>query len=143
MCVLLNAYVKYSTKYHIFSYVVREEFTKTGGTEKSSQIAINNSVRDDTAVFTCLAVNQYGSDSQDVNVAVQEPPDPPTGLRGLEVGARSLSLAWTLNYFGNSVVVKHSIQYKRKSGNFWAYILFEFVVCVVKCFPFMSIYKTY
>ncbi|CAG2164692.1 unnamed protein product [Oppiella nova] len=104
-------------------YVVREEFTKTGGTEKSSQIAINNSVRDDTAVFTCLAVNQYGSDNQDVNVAVQEPPDPPTGLRGLEVGARSLSLAWTLNYFGNSVVVKHSIQYKRKSEQWFEALL--------------------
>ncbi|CAG2112339.1 unnamed protein product, partial [Medioppia subpectinata] len=73
-------------------YIVREEYQKTLGAEKSSHIVINNSVRNDSGVFTCVASNQYGSESQDIKVVVQEPPDPPTSLHALEVGARSLVL---------------------------------------------------
>ena len=94
-------------------YIVREEF-RSG--EKVSNIVINNSVRNDTAIFTCLAINLFGSQSQDVNVIVQEAPDPPSNLHALEVAARSVTLTWTLGYTGNSAIVKHSVQYKKKSG---------------------------
>lgn len=94
-------------------YIVREEY-RSG--EKVSNIVINNSVRNDTAVFTCLAINMFGSQSQDVNVIVQEAPDPPSGLQALEVAARSVTLTWTTAYAGNSALTKHSVQYKKKSG---------------------------
>ena len=94
-------------------YIVREEFKSS---EKVSNIVINNAVRNDTAIFTCLAINLFGSQSQDVDVVVQEPPDPPNGLRPIEVSARAVTLTWSLGYTGNSPVLKHSIQYKKKSG---------------------------
>ena len=94
-------------------YIVREEFKSS---EKVSNIVINNAVRNDTAIFTCLAINLFGSQSQDVDVVVQEAPDPPNSLQALEVGARAVTLTWNLGYTGNSAIVKHNIQYKKKLG---------------------------
>jgi Down syndrome cell adhesion protein len=94
-------------------YIVREEVKLQ---EKVSIIIINQVMRNDTGIFTCLAINLFGSESLDINVIIQEAPDPPSNLHTLEIGSRTVALAWSLTYFGNSVIIKHNVEYKKKTG---------------------------
>jgi hypothetical protein len=98
---------------NIDRYIVREEVKLE---EKVSIVIINHAMRNDTGIFTCLAINLFGSESLDINVIIQEAPDPPSNLHTLEIGSRTVSLAWSLTYFGNSIVIKHNIEYKKKTG---------------------------
>lgn len=98
---------------NIDRYIVREEVKLD---EKTSIIIINHAMRNDTGVFTCLAINLFGSESLEINVLVQEAPDPPSNLHALEIGSRTATLTWNLDYTGNSVVIKHNVEYKKKAG---------------------------
>ncbi|XP_054158871.1 cell adhesion molecule DSCAM-like [Oppia nitens] len=100
-------------------YIIREELTKTSGTEKYSQLTVNNCVRNDTAVFTCVATNLFGSESQESDVVVQEPPDAPHDIHSLDITARSATVSWVTLYTGNSPIIKHSVQYKRQSDQWF------------------------
>jgi len=94
-------------------YVVRDEVKLE---EKLSVVIINHATRNDTAIFTCLAVNLFGSQSIDINVIVQETPDPPSNLHAMEIGSRTTTISWSLAYLGNSIITKHNVEYKKKTG---------------------------
>ncbi|XP_074598354.1 cell adhesion molecule Dscam1-like [Brevipalpus obovatus] len=77
----------------------------------SSSIVIKNADRSDSALFTCLAQNFYGEDKMQLHLAVQEPPDPPQDLQIVEITSRSVKLAWSAPYRGNSPITAYYILY--------------------------------
>ncbi|KAL3210777.1 hypothetical protein MRX96_036877 [Rhipicephalus microplus] len=77
-----------------------------------SEITIRGADRRDSALFTCLARNAYGSDDTNMQLILQEPPDSPQEVKLLEYGSRHVKLSWITPYSGNSAVTKYIIQYR-------------------------------
>ncbi len=59
-------------------YTIREEGTKGG---MLSTISIKRTQREDSALFTCVATNAFGSDDTSINLIIQEKPETPYGLK--------------------------------------------------------------
>ncbi|KAM7292998.1 Down syndrome cell adhesion molecule-like protein 1 homolog [Ixodes scapularis] len=80
-----------------------------------SEITIRGADRRDSALFTCLARNSYGTDDTNMQLILQEPPDSPQEVKLLEYGSRHVKLSWVTPYSGNSPVVKYVLQYREDS----------------------------
>jgi hypothetical protein len=59
-------------------YTIREEIQSDG---VLSTISIKRAERGDSALFTCVATNAFGSDDTSVNLIIQEKPETPYGLK--------------------------------------------------------------
>lgn len=94
-------------------YVIREE---ENANNKVSFLTIIQGMRNDSALFTCVATNLYGSESMDINVLVQEQPDAPINVKLLDIGSRTVTFTWDVPFNGNSAILQHELEYKRKSG---------------------------
>lgn len=90
-------------------YTLREQILPTG---VLSDLSINRTERIDSALFTCLATNAFGSDDTSINLIVQEVPEVPYGLKVLDKSGRSVQLSWVAPYDGNSPIVRYQIEYK-------------------------------
>ncbi|XP_071050253.1 cell adhesion molecule Dscam1 isoform X5 [Onthophagus taurus] len=90
-------------------YTIREEILPTG---VLSDLSINGTERSDSAVFTCVANNAFGSDDTSINLIVQEVPEVPYGLKVLDKSGRSVQLAWAAPYDGNSQITEYQVEYK-------------------------------
>ncbi|RWS27846.1 Down syndrome cell adhesion molecule-like protein Dscam2, partial [Leptotrombidium deliense] len=77
-----------------------------------SEIQIKKADRRDSALFTCFAANAYGYDDTNIQLIVQEPPDAPQDLQIVEITSRSVKLAWSPPYSGNSPITSYYIQYR-------------------------------
>ena len=94
-------------------YTVREEIVSDG---VLSTISIKRSERDDSALFTCVATNAFGSDDTSINLIIQEVPENPTDLKVLEKAGRNIKLKWKAPYNGNSPLTKYMIEFKLTKG---------------------------
>lgn len=65
MVIILTLYFNLS---HLFRYTIREEILVDG---VKSDLSIKKSERIDTAVFTCVATNSFGSDDSSIQLIVQ------------------------------------------------------------------------
>lgn len=84
-------------------YTIREEILPTG---VISDLSIKRTDRTDTALFTCVATNAFGSDDTSINMIVQETPEVPYGLKVLDKSGRSVQLSWVAPYDGNSPITR-------------------------------------
>ncbi|KAL3225999.1 hypothetical protein MRX96_025279 [Rhipicephalus microplus] len=96
-------------------YELVETVQTTGIT---SEIIIRQTDRRDSALFTCLATNNFGQDDTNIQLIIQEPPDAPQDLKVVEAGSRSVKLEWTAPYSGNSAITHYTVQYK-DDGSKW------------------------
>ncbi|XP_025202794.1 Down syndrome cell adhesion molecule-like protein Dscam2 isoform X45 [Melanaphis sacchari] len=90
-------------------YTIREEILTDG---VKSDLSIKRSERIDTAVFTCVATNSFGSDDSSVQLIVQEVPEIPFGLKVLDKSGRTVQLSWLAPYDGNSPITRYIVEYK-------------------------------
>lgn len=81
-----------------------------------SELGIARTVRQDTGIFTCTAANSYGQDSMNIQLIVQEIPEPPRNIRITDQQSRSIGLSWTQPYAGNSAITNYVVQYKSGPG---------------------------
>ncbi|VEN53579.1 unnamed protein product [Callosobruchus maculatus] len=84
-------------------YTIREEILPDGVV---SDLSIKRTERSDSAIFTCVATNAFGSDDTNINMIVQEAPEVPYGLKVLDKSGRSVQLSWVAPYDGNSPIKK-------------------------------------
>ncbi|CAN7998424.1 unnamed protein product [Ixodes hexagonus] len=96
-------------------YELVETIQTTGVT---SEVLIRQTDRRDSALFTCVATNNFGHDDTNIQLIVQEPPDAPQDLQAIETGSRSVKLGWTAPYSGNSPITHYTVQYK-DDGSKW------------------------
>ena len=82
-----------------------------------STISIKRTQRDDSALFTCVATNAFGSDDTSINLIIQEKPESPTGLKVLETRGRTVKLSWQAPYNGNSNLTRYVIEFKPTQGS--------------------------
>ncbi|XP_076672507.1 Down syndrome cell adhesion molecule 1 isoform X12 [Andrena cerasifolii] len=95
-------------------YTIREEILANG---VLSDLSIKRTERSDSALFTCVATNAFGSDDTSINMIVQEVPEVPYGLKVLDKSGRSVQLSWAAPYDGNSPIKRYVIEYKVSKGS--------------------------
>ncbi|XP_076390034.1 Down syndrome cell adhesion molecule 1 isoform X11 [Megachile rotundata] len=95
-------------------YTIREEILANG---VLSDLSIKRTERSDSALFTCVATNAFGSDDTSINMVVQEVPEVPYGLKVLDKSGRSVQLSWAAPYDGNSPIKRYIIEYKISKGS--------------------------
>ncbi|XP_069678028.1 cell adhesion molecule Dscam1 isoform X19 [Periplaneta americana] len=98
-------------------YTIREEILPNG---VLSDLSIKRTERGDSALFTCVATNAFGSDDTSINMIVQEVPEVPYGLKVLDKSGRSVQLSWAAPYDGNSPIKRYLIEYKISRGTWEA-----------------------
>ncbi|XP_072378394.1 cell adhesion molecule Dscam1-like [Diabrotica undecimpunctata] len=77
-----------------------------------SELGIERTIRQDTGIFICSANNAYGNDDMNIQLIVQEIPEPPRNVRVMDQLSRSIGVSWTQPYAGNSPILNYIIQYK-------------------------------
>ncbi|XP_011701022.1 PREDICTED: Down syndrome cell adhesion molecule-like protein Dscam2 [Wasmannia auropunctata] len=95
-------------------YTIREEILANG---VLSDLSIKRTERSDSALFTCVATNAFGSDDTSINMIIQEVPEVPYGLKVLDKSGRSVQLSWASPYDGNSPIKRYVIEYKISKGS--------------------------
>ncbi|KAK7868985.1 hypothetical protein R5R35_013907 [Gryllus longicercus] len=100
-------------------YTIREEILPNG---VLSDLSIKRTERGDSALFTCVATNAFGSDDTSINMIVQEVPEIPYGLKVLDKSGRSVQLQWAAPYDGNSPIKRYLIEYKISKGTWEEHI---------------------
>ncbi|XP_044595923.1 Down syndrome cell adhesion molecule-like protein Dscam2 isoform X25 [Cotesia glomerata] len=95
-------------------YTIREEILANG---VLADLSIKRTERSDSALFTCVATNAFGSDDTSINMIVQEVPEVPYGLKVLDKSGRSVQLSWAAPYDGNSPIKRYLIEYKMSKGS--------------------------
>ena len=70
-------------------FTIREEILPNG---VMSSLSIKRTERADTALFTCVATNAFGSDDSSINMIVQEMPEMPYGMKVLDKSGRTIQL---------------------------------------------------
>ncbi|XP_054708130.1 cell adhesion molecule Dscam2-like [Uloborus diversus] len=82
-----------------------------------SKLIIQEATRADSALYTCIASNEFGSDETNIQLVVQEPPSPPSDLSVKEKSSRSVVLSWSPTFSGNSPVTKYTIHFGNATAN--------------------------
>ncbi|KAJ9581127.1 hypothetical protein L9F63_023697, partial [Diploptera punctata] len=96
---------------YMHTKVIDEELTNG----MRSLLTLQNVRREDSSYFECLAKNKYGSERIELQLLVQEPPEPPFNLHVVNFSNRSVNLSWEAPYVGNSIITVYVIQYKNSS----------------------------
>ncbi|XP_026843878.1 Down syndrome cell adhesion molecule-like protein Dscam2 [Drosophila persimilis] len=96
-----------------------------------SELTILHTALTDRGEYSCIANNAYGHDRSVVHLQVQEPPTFPVNLHVMDLGSRSVTLAWSPNDQDSVIlgggggnnrdsqpISNYILQYK-KSGDVW------------------------
>ncbi|XP_055939790.1 cell adhesion molecule Dscam2-like isoform X2 [Argiope bruennichi] len=81
-----------------------------------SELIIRTTDRDDGALYSCVAENEFGNDQRKIRLLVMEVPAPPLDVKIREIWSRSASVSWAPPYSGNSPITKYIVQYWRDIG---------------------------
>ncbi|XP_076325954.1 cell adhesion molecule Dscam1-like isoform X2 [Tachypleus tridentatus] len=109
-------------------YIYREDPTPEG---KLAEITIPSTTRDDSAIYTCIARNEFGEDSMNAQVTIQEVPDIPNNIRVEKITSRDLVLSWSPPYNGNSDITEYNVQWREAHGN-WNQITIRGTVTTIE-----------
>ncbi|KAL1427617.1 hypothetical protein MTO96_017314 [Rhipicephalus appendiculatus] len=94
-------------------------YTQTEHTDvkrPKSTLTITNVQKSDDAVFTCHASNDYGEDTNNVQLTVQDVPGVPESLQVSEASSRYVRLAWTEPFNGNLPISQYLLRWTNKEG---------------------------
>ncbi|XP_050039747.1 cell adhesion molecule Dscam1-like isoform X1 [Dermacentor andersoni] len=81
-----------------------------------SKISIHQVERSDNAVYTCQAANEFGEDSTNIQLTVQDVPDPPGDIDVREVGSRTARITWSTPFTGNSAITQYVLHWNTIDG---------------------------
>lgn len=97
-----------------------EENKKTSVSDNlisSVDLIIGSVDRSDSALFTCISTNPFGSAEKTFRLIVQETPETPINLNIGEVKSDSLLISWSEPYNGNSPIMEYIVQYRPISSS--------------------------
>ncbi|XP_035219934.1 Down syndrome cell adhesion molecule-like protein Dscam2, partial [Stegodyphus dumicola] len=92
------------------------QMTETVSTGERSKLIIEKAERKDSAMVTCTATNDYGEDSINIQVTVQDIPDAPQNLEIHDVASRSVRLTWKRPFDGNFPITRYTIMWRQIDG---------------------------
>ncbi|GBM14554.1 Down syndrome cell adhesion molecule [Araneus ventricosus] len=80
---------------------------------EGTKLVIEKAEREDSASFTCTAMNDFGEDSMNFQLTVQDVPDAPQNVEVHDVGSRSVRLTWNRPFDGNSPIIRYTVAWRR------------------------------
>nr|XP_042908765.1 Down syndrome cell adhesion molecule-like protein Dscam2 isoform X1 [Parasteatoda tepidariorum] len=92
--------------------------SETIGKGEKSILTIEKAERRDSALITCTATNNFGEDSINIQVTVQDIPDAPQNLEVYDVASRSVRLTWKRPFDGNFPITRYTIMWRRIDDEF-------------------------
>ncbi|KAK8770929.1 hypothetical protein V5799_025829 [Amblyomma americanum] len=81
-----------------------------------STLTIADIQKSDNGLFTCHASNDFGEDSTNVHLVVQDVPDVPGSLEVNEVTNRYVRLTWAEPFNGNLPITQYLLRWTNKEG---------------------------
>ncbi|XP_054714025.1 cell adhesion molecule Dscam2-like [Uloborus diversus] len=81
-----------------------------------TKLIIEKAERKDSALFTCTAINDYGEDSMNMQVTVQDIPDAPQNLEVHDISSKSVRLTWNKPFDGNSPILQYTVMWRQLNG---------------------------
>ncbi|XP_054712901.1 cell adhesion molecule Dscam2-like [Uloborus diversus] len=78
----------------------------------TSELVIVSAKREDSGMYGCAAVNEFGYDESTFQLVVQGVPDPPINLTVTNTTSRTVTIRWEVPFNGNSHITGSSVQYK-------------------------------
>ncbi|XP_035212240.1 Down syndrome cell adhesion molecule-like protein Dscam2, partial [Stegodyphus dumicola] len=78
-----------------------------------TKLIIEKAERKDSALFTCTAINDYGEDSMNIQLTVQDIPDAPQNLEVHDISSRSVRLTWNKPFDGNSPILQYTVMWRQ------------------------------
>ncbi|XP_076306895.1 cell adhesion molecule Dscam1-like isoform X6 [Tachypleus tridentatus] len=94
-----------------------ERFETTVEKGLTSEVMIRSTDRNDGALYTCFAKNDYGRDERNIKLVIVEVPARPLDVRVQEIWSRSATISWSVPYSGNSPITKFIVQYWQEKEN--------------------------
>ncbi|KAG8198710.1 hypothetical protein JTE90_023480 [Oedothorax gibbosus] len=94
-------------------YSQLSEETPLGG---QSRLTIEKVEKKDSALFTCAALNDYGDDSKNMQLTIQDIPDAPMSTEVHDVSSRSVRLSWSKPFDGNSPITHYTVMWRQIGG---------------------------
>ncbi|XP_054712416.1 cell adhesion molecule Dscam2-like [Uloborus diversus] len=92
------------------------QLTETVADGVRSKLIIEKSERKDSSLITCTASNDYGEDSINIQITVQDIPDAPQHLEIHDVSSRSVRLSWKRPFDGNFPITRYTIMWRQTDG---------------------------
>jgi hypothetical protein len=74
--------------------LIEDKNTKIETTNGHSKLMIENITADQTGKYSVEIMNEHSSDIVSVSVAVEGPPDPPSGRPSVSQGPDRVAIAW-------------------------------------------------
>ncbi|XP_049268775.1 Down syndrome cell adhesion molecule-like protein 1 homolog [Rhipicephalus sanguineus] len=81
-----------------------------------STLTITDTQKSDNALFTCHASNDFGEDTTNINLIVQDVPGIPDSLQVTEASSRFVRLGWTEPFNGNMPITQYLLRWINKEG---------------------------
>ncbi|KFM70029.1 Down syndrome cell adhesion molecule-like protein, partial [Stegodyphus mimosarum] len=81
-----------------------------------SKLVIDKVEKKDSALFTCTSVNDYGEDSKNIQLTIQDIPDAPQSTEVHDVSSRSVRLSWSKPFDGNSPITQYTVMWRQIGG---------------------------
>ncbi|XP_055925896.1 cell adhesion molecule Dscam2-like isoform X3 [Argiope bruennichi] len=78
----------------------------------TSELVIVSATREESGMYACAAVNDFGYDEATFQLVVQGAPDPPVNLTVTNITSRTVTIRWDVPFNGNSHITGSSVQYK-------------------------------
>ncbi|KAG0417618.1 hypothetical protein HPB47_005468 [Ixodes persulcatus] len=82
-----------------------------------SRLTIVDVQKTDNAMFTCHASNDYGEDTTNIQVVVQDVPDVPADVEVGEASSRYVRLSWIEPFGGNLPITQYLLRWTNKEGS--------------------------
>ncbi|KAH7952741.1 hypothetical protein HPB49_000882 [Dermacentor silvarum] len=96
---------------HRYSQVEHADANKARST-----LTITDTQNSDNALFTCHASNDFGEDTTNINLIVQDVPGIPDSLQVSEASSRFVRLTWTEPFSGNMPITQYLLRWTNKEG---------------------------
>lgn len=94
-----------------------EILKRPSGLSELVRLYIKQAKRSHSGEFICQATNQFGGDEKLIKLLVQEAPDPVQEISAVQVDSRSVSLAWSVPFNGNSPITSYVVEWAPFGGD--------------------------
>lgn len=82
-----------------------------------SELTVMSVGRADSALYTCIASNDYGQDDTNIQLIVQEIPDPPRDIQVEMTNSRDVKISWEPPFSGNSLITQYIIHLRENASH--------------------------
>ncbi|XP_071040101.1 cell adhesion molecule Dscam1 isoform X2 [Parasteatoda tepidariorum] len=79
-------------------------------------LIVEKTQRKDSALFECIAINEFGEDVMNIKVTIEDIPDAPQNLEVHDVTSRSIRLTWDKPFDGNSPINQYTVMWRLANG---------------------------